>query len=558
MKNCVQKLPKLSSLMFQLSFAEKLYFPAEWVSERQCEKQRHTLLITTKRTFGLYVNDQLIPAGEKSCYLLSPGNSWYASNLSSYDVELYCIYFSIIHIDERGQEIFEEQMLPIHHAWHMYSYERCIRLVNGILTGDEDDKAGELAWFKRHLLFQELMGVLLEHNWSSERDTGDMQAVSETIRYLEAHYVNSITVRQLAERAQLPAWQYSAMFKNLTGKKPLDYLNQLRIDRSKELLLSVNVPLREIACKVGFADEYYFNRRFRQFTGMTPRQYAQSAHQTRYVYDWTGHQVQIPVQPQRILYYGETIGDLLILGIRPIGASVRVMKNTWMHAAFQEVEDIGIPLNTQKAASLEPDLIIFSSSDERQYAQLTKIAPTITYDTFAPLEQRLLCLGEWLGKQTEAEQWLAEYRRRLSEMWQTVKKIIEPGETATVFIYHRGRRLFVMGTSGLAGLLYHPSGFEAGAAVRQMLDAGEPYREIEESDVPLYAGDRLFVLMPTIGPSCQATRELMLSNSWKKLSAVKNARVHVLEEAKWNLTDAYTREHQIRLLPELLKGRQEQ
>lgn len=473
------------------------------------------------------------------------------NNLSSDDVELHCIYFSIICANERGQKIVEEQLLPIHHAWHMYPYERCNRLATGILM--DADEAEEMDWFKRHLLFQELMGIMLEHNWPFSRNTGDIPAVEKTIRYLEENYSSQITVKQLAEQAQLPAWQYSALFKTLTGKKPLDYLNQVRIDRSKEWLLSMNAPLREIACKVGFADEYYYNRRFRQFTGMTPRQYAQSLHQRRNVYDWTGHQVQIPIQPQRILYYGEATGDLLVLGVRPLGGNVYALRNTWMQTIAQGIEDIGIPLNLHKAAELEPDLIIFSSPDERQYEQLAKVAPTVTYNAFAPVEQRLLCLGELLGKHKEANQWLAEYGRRLTLMWQRLKGTILPGETATVLIYHRGRRLFVMGTSGLSSLLYHPSGFGAQAAVQEILDAGEPYREIVESELPLYAGDRLFVMLPSSGPSCQATWELMYSKRWKELTAVRNGKVHVLEEGKWNLMDAYTREHQIELLPAVVE-----
>ncbi|WP_237179292.1 hypothetical protein [Paenibacillus sp. MMS18-CY102] len=55
---------------------------------------------------------------------------------------------------------------------------------------------------------------------------------------------------------------------------------------------------------------------------------------------------------------------------------------------------------------------------------------------------------------------------------------IQLRETATVLLYHRGRRLFIMGTGGLAGLLYHASLFGTTAAVRQMLEQGESYREM--------------------------------------------------------------------------------
>ncbi|PWV97365.1 hypothetical protein DFQ01_1217 [Paenibacillus cellulosilyticus] len=62
------------------------------------------------------------------------------------------------------------------------------------------------------------------------------------------------------------------------------------------------------------------------------------------------------------------------------------------------------------------------------------------------------------------------------------------------------------------------------------------------------------MLMPSIRPAYQATQELMASKGWKELTAVRNGKVHVLDEAKWNLMDACTREHLIRLLPALLTG----
>ncbi len=119
MHDDVSELTKLDSLLFQLSSAAKLHYPTQWVSEIQREEQRHTMVVTAGTPLSLYVNDQLIPAGEPSCYLLAPGNSWYISNLSSTDVEFYCIYFSIIRTDEQGPKIYKEQLLPAYHAWHM-------------------------------------------------------------------------------------------------------------------------------------------------------------------------------------------------------------------------------------------------------------------------------------------------------------------------------------------------------------------------------------------------------------------------------------------------------
>ncbi|CAH8711803.1 helix-turn-helix domain-containing protein [Paenibacillus thiaminolyticus] len=158
--------------------------------------------------------------------------------------------------------------------------------------------------------------------------------------------------------ARLSQWQYTALFHELTGKKTLDYVTELRINSSKQLLIASQDPLREIARQVGFSDEYYFNRRFRQTTGVTARQYARSMRSRTRVTDWTGHEVEIPARPERIFYYGETLGDLLALGVDAIGGHNRFSNHFLFRDRFISVADVGHPIN--------PDLIIFANADERQ------------------------------------------------------------------------------------------------------------------------------------------------------------------------------------------------
>jgi YesN/AraC family two-component response regulator len=47
----------------------------------------------------------------------------------------------------------------------------------------------------------------------------------------------------------------------------------MRIDRAKELLATTDMSIREIAEAVGYADQNYFSRMFRKFTGLSPSSY---------------------------------------------------------------------------------------------------------------------------------------------------------------------------------------------------------------------------------------------------------------------------------------------
>jgi AraC-like DNA-binding protein len=145
--------------------------------------------------------------------------------------------------------------------------------VHSLLLGK--DPIYDIESFHQQLRFQELLGMLFRQNWPSGYPMSSEQAVEQTIRYLQTNYMHAITVKQLAQLANLSHWRYTPLFQEMTGKKPLDFLAELRINRSKELLAHSSAPLRDIARQVGFTDEYYFNRRFRQIAGVTPKQYAQ-------------------------------------------------------------------------------------------------------------------------------------------------------------------------------------------------------------------------------------------------------------------------------------------
>lgn len=83
------------------------------------------------------------------------------------------------------------------------------------------------------------------------------QTVENVIHYVDEHYMDpDLTVKQLAHMAQLSTWRFTPIFLELTGKKPLHYVTDLRINRAKELLLRRNEPLRSIAQEVGYTDEY--------------------------------------------------------------------------------------------------------------------------------------------------------------------------------------------------------------------------------------------------------------------------------------------------------------
>ncbi|MBU2709686.1 AraC family transcriptional regulator [Zooshikella harenae] len=91
--------------------------------------------------------------------------------------------------------------------------------------------------------------------------------------YMESKIHQGLTLRELAQQANLSPSHFSRQFKALTGYAPLHYFNQLKIQRACYLLDVSDKPIAAVAQHVGFNDVYYFSRLFKKLTGIAPSQY---------------------------------------------------------------------------------------------------------------------------------------------------------------------------------------------------------------------------------------------------------------------------------------------
>ncbi|MED4075136.1 ABC transporter substrate-binding protein [Lysinibacillus fusiformis] len=275
---------------------------------------------------------------------------------------------------------------------------------------------------------------------------------------------------------------------------------------------------------------------------------------TRIYKDYLGHEVEIPVNPERVVYHGEGYGDVLALNIKTVGAGFSWITDYAWEDRVKDVEDVGFPINVEQTLSLKPDLIIIGTSDEKTYSQLSKIAPTIVFDTFAPLNQRLTELGDILNKKEEAAQWIEDYTDKADKMWESLVAVgtVKPDETASVLTYYPGDRLFVMARAGLSQVLYDSNVLKPGDKIQKILDDGTGFAEISTELLPEYAGDRIFILTPVTDEAKQSTKEMMDSPIWKSLPAVKNGHVYTIDIQKSD-SDASTREWLLTELPTMFK-----
>ncbi|MEA3363217.1 MAG: helix-turn-helix domain-containing protein [Thermodesulfobacteriota bacterium] len=92
-------------------------------------------------------------------------------------------------------------------------------------------------------------------------------------QWLDRYYREKVSVRVMAKRSGLNERTFLRRFRKATGEAPLEYLQKMRIEKAKQLLIGSDQPLEEITATVGYVDLSSFRRLFRQIVGISPTVY---------------------------------------------------------------------------------------------------------------------------------------------------------------------------------------------------------------------------------------------------------------------------------------------
>lgn len=103
--------------------------------------------------------------------------------------------------------------------------------------------------------------------------TGGDEALRMVLRYLNSHYTETLTRKQIAQAAGYNESYISHIFSKTLKTTIPEYINSLRILDAKEQLRSTKLPVTRIATDLGFGSIRNFNRVFQKETGMTPSAY---------------------------------------------------------------------------------------------------------------------------------------------------------------------------------------------------------------------------------------------------------------------------------------------
>lgn len=122
-------------------------------------------------------------------------------------------------------------------------------------------------------LLERAVSEMLTHikNLMARSTNTDIEKARE---YISRHYSEvSVSLNEVAKQVNMNPAYFSVLFKRDTGVTFINYLTDVRIERSKELLAKTNMKIYEIAYAVGYDNPTYFSTVFKKITNYSPQDY---------------------------------------------------------------------------------------------------------------------------------------------------------------------------------------------------------------------------------------------------------------------------------------------
>lgn len=157
------------------------------------------------------------------------------------DSENYALFSTIIHsiINE-----FEQKKI---------GYELAVKCLLSMLT---------LQVIREKAFTEETSKIYLKEN--------KLERFKLLFNYIEAHFSEKITVKIAANIVNMSSYHFCKVFKKVTGKTFIEFLNLYRVNEAEDLLRETDLPITQVAEKVGFCNINYFDKIFKKYKRYSP------------------------------------------------------------------------------------------------------------------------------------------------------------------------------------------------------------------------------------------------------------------------------------------------
>lgn len=477
----------------------------------------YTLWLVHQGTGAIIVDGRPLSIRKSHCLLFTPGTRVEFVHSPGQMLHVYALSFEV-HADTGAAPEDDVLALSSNRAVSVHPLPKFIAMMDAL--GDFGPACAGLDKFKRSIALQELLYHFLVQAFA-EQPVNSKEAVEQTIAYMQEHYKRPLKLSDLSVMACLGVRQYCHVFKQVTGASPMDYLYRLRIEQAKKLLRVSSLDMLSVANQVGFKDEFYFSRRFKQQEGVAPSVYVKNRRPRVIGLLYTSH--------------------LLALGITPVGApDYHLFRNEYVQSYLPAIQSFGwSPCDMEAIRRLEPDLILgyehLTPGEYEQFSQIAEVVriPWQSQDVY----QQLDSVSVALDMRHMCRDWLDRHQEKAARKRERLCAVIGSRETCAAFVIEDGS-FRVAGDRNIGHVLYRALQLAPHPLVQQHID---DYYGVNVYSDPLpfpelgrYDADRLFIMVDSRDDRAEAAfRKLRQTEQWRSLTAVRQGRIHILPYDRW-------------------------
>ena len=123
------------------------------------------------------------------------------------------------------------------------------------------------------MVLKDQVGHQLDDTKVSYRRNRKVSIVRRAQELIQRHYAHALTLKDVADAVYLSPNYFCSIFKEISRTTFKNYLNEVRIEQAKHLLLETDLEIKEIVTNVGFEEYNYFNRVFKKIAGLPPGEF---------------------------------------------------------------------------------------------------------------------------------------------------------------------------------------------------------------------------------------------------------------------------------------------
>ncbi|TBL76651.1 AraC family transcriptional regulator [Paenibacillus thalictri] len=225
--------------------------------------QRHILLLVVKGKVHYQINETIVSLG-KGEGLFIPEGSWRSAETDPDEPQqMYSSHFRNLPSDylthfinepykvikPQGFDYLKQRFSALNQVWigKMPCYEM---ISEGILL--------------------EILGIVQSELVSGGIPSSKRNLASRVQQYIVQNYRSPLRLKELSEYVDRSPNYISNVFKEVTGRTPVEYMHEIRINTARELLMTTPMTIGEIAESLGYCDQTYFNYMYKKIVGQPP------------------------------------------------------------------------------------------------------------------------------------------------------------------------------------------------------------------------------------------------------------------------------------------------